>query len=192
MVLDPYKLGLLDPQDKNVGLCTGILTRIDPEMQLMRLRAEIKGGYKLGTLYTRKMSAQAEQETEFARRLGFELRTRPWTGTLEDFRAQFKTLIKQEQIDTFWFREAHLSKDVFDYLVEFCQLYHLNLLTFNPNHVEQGATLAVSIDYEKLGFQAAALLSQILRGTPAEKLPVQHARQAKTLFLQKNLYSQEK
>ena len=188
MVLNPEALGLTDTKGKARGFGTGITVILDPLAQFKALKSVIPESKVIGTLYSEKTSGIISKASESAESLGMKLVAQQ-VNSIDDVTKAFRLLVKSE-IDTFWLLldTNVLSMDTIEYYVQGCNIRQINLLTFNPNHLKNGASIAVFIDYLGLGKQSAEIISRILKGQAADKIPVEGAKYTTIKLHEKNVF----
>jgi ABC-type uncharacterized transport system substrate-binding protein len=188
MVLNPVKADLMDPSGKNKPNCTGIKVFIDPKSQLEQLKKTLPKTKVIGRLYSAQSVDMLAKAKEVAKQMGMTLETVE-VKSLDEVSQKFRELVKKG-IDAFWLQVDSnvLSQSTLEYLVHGCQMREINLLTFNPNHVKDGASIAVYIDYTGLGEQAAKITTRILNGAPIDSIPSAEAEAPKTSINTKFLF----
>jgi ABC-type uncharacterized transport system substrate-binding protein len=188
MVLNPEKADLMDPHGKNKANCTGIKVLIDPKSQLEQLKKVLPKTKVIGRLYSAQSAEILGKAQEVAQQMGLTLETAE-VQSLDEVSQKFRELVKKG-IDAFWLQVDPnvLSQSTLEYLVQGCQMREINLLTFNPNHVKDGASIAVYIDYTGLGEQAAKITTRILNGTSIDSIPSAEAEAPKTSINAKFLF----
>ncbi len=183
MILNPVKTDLMDSAGKNKLNCTGIKVLINPKFQFEQLKKAIPGSKIIGCIYSSRNTTDGDEmlhkAKEAATQLGLTFEAVK-VQNLYEISQKFRELVKKG-IDTFWLQVDPnvLSKNTLEYFIQNCKIYEINLLTFNPNHVENGASIAVYIDYSQLGKQAAEITELILHGTPVDSIPAAEAQYTK-------------
>ncbi len=188
MVLNPGACGLINDFGKTLSYCSGISVIIDPEYQFSALKQVMPGISKIGTLYSEKSKALVEKSrtamlslnlTLFAEKVEDIQQVPQALGTLMKNAPEFFWLILDTNV---------LSDDTFGYLISTCKTSKVNILTFNPNHLKEGASVAVYLDYAGLGHQAAKMASRVLKGESVTSIPVEESRYTLCKVEESNLY----
>lgn len=188
MVLNPVNCGLRDQSGKNLSYCSGISVIIDPESQFIKLKQVMPEIKKIGTLYSEKSVKLLEKARKAALSLNLTLYAEK-VDYIDQVPKAFRTLMKNSP-ETFWLilDTNILSDDTYSYFVEACKATGVNFLTFNPNHLKQGASVAVYLDYRGLGQQAAQMVSRVLKGESVNTIPEEEAKYTLCKVEESNLY----
>ena len=176
MVLNPVNCGLRDHSGKSLSYCSGISVIMDPGSQFIRLKEIMPEIKKIGTLYSEKSAILVEKARKAALSLKLTFYAEK-VDYIDQVPKAFRKLMKNSP-EVFWLilDTEVLSADTLSYFSEACKAAGMNFLTFNPNHLKQGASMAVYLDYFGLGKQAAEMISRVLKGDSVNKIPEEEAK----------------
>lgn len=173
LVLDPFAAGLVDENGQSLVNGTGINVHISPRQQLLELKKEIPSTKFVGTIYSDKSVAYYQKGREAAESIGLSLMGLEASNP-DEVSKHFREL-SRDGIDSFWLilDPKLLTVNTLKFLVEACEIRKVHLLTFNPNHLKNGASIAVYLDYNLLGKQVAELVFKIMQGSKAREIPLE-------------------
>lgn len=180
MVLNPRAAGLVDMNGKNKINATGINIIPSPLSQFEELKKYFPKTKMIGTLYSNNSLQIFSKGKEACETLHLGLESM-MVNNSDEVTKQFRNLTRKP-IDVFWliFDMNLVNKFNLEYLIQGCQIRQINLLTFNPNHIKMGATIAVYLDYEGLGKQASEIMIRILNGDSASSIPTSESKYTRT------------
>ena len=188
LVLNPTKAGLVDATGRSTGYSTGIKILISPYAQFKEIKKSVPSTQVVGCLYSYDTADLIEKAKLAASKLDLTLETEVVSG-LNEVSTRFRQLAKRG-IDSYWLivDTKVLSKDTLDYLIHSCSIREINFLTFNPNHVKVGASIAVYLDYPGLGKQGAEVALEVLRGSKINDIPIADAKYTKSALHGENVF----
>jgi putative ABC transport system substrate-binding protein len=168
MVLNPEKNGLTAPN------MVGILLEVPVDRQFKEMRSVLPGLKRLGVLYDPdKTGDLVEDARRVAKSFGLDLITRV-VHSEKDVPAMLRTLMPQ--IDALWLipDSTVLTEESISFLLTTTLDSNLPVIGFSSELVRSGALVALSVNYEDIGRQAAILARKLLSAqlkTPASFPP---------------------
>jgi ABC-type uncharacterized transport system substrate-binding protein len=188
MVINPVEAELLDENGHKRLNGTGINTLVSAKSQFEELRKNMPDARIIGTLCSEKSAPFVKKAEVEAKKLGLSIETLR-VNSPDQVSQQFRALSKKK-IDVFWlvFDVIVISEFTLGYLMDSCEARQISFLSFNPNHLKMGASIAVYLDYAGLGKQASEIITRILRGEDASSIPIADGRYTKTQLNEKTLF----
>jgi putative ABC transport system substrate-binding protein len=156
MVLDPEKNGLTAPN------MVGITLEISVDRQLKEMRSVLPGLKRLGVLYDPEKTGQfVDDARRIAKAYGVELIARP-VRSEKEVPAGLRSLIPQ--IDALWLipDSTVLTEESINFLLTTTLDSNIPVMGFSSELVRSGALVALSVNYEEVGRQAAVLERKVL------------------------------
>ena len=175
MSLNPYTRGLATTATEKPTHVTGV-TSLPPLDEGVRLVREVLPGAKrLGVIWDTS-SPQSEYMVSELRKaagsLGFEIVEAPVTKTDEVLTAA-ETLARRG-IDAYYQPNDTTVASAYGSVVKVAIEQRIPFFGSDTAGVEKGIVGAVGVSYDDLGRQDGALIAKILRGTPANTLPIEN------------------
>jgi len=158
IVLDPVKNGLTAPN------MTGIMLEIPIERQFTTMRTVLPNVKRIGVLYDpEKTAGIVEDARRHAKAAGIEVISRPIRSD-KDVPAALRALLPQ--IDALWLipDSTVLTEESLNFIQTTSLDSHTPVFGFSSDLVRNGALMGLSVNYEDIGRQAAAVAKRILAG----------------------------
>ena len=165
MVLNPQEFGL---PSRNM---TGILMQVPPSQQLASLQTSLPSARHVGLLFDKaKSAAFVAQAHHDARRLGITLRTSLVTQP-EDVPQALHALLTQ--VDALWLIRDHtvVNQNSFQFIMDTALELNTPVFGFSSGLLRYGAFASLSLDYERLGRQAAHLALNVIKNAKPTNRP---------------------